>query len=188
MSQQHKDILRLLLPIEIGGVNDADLEIEGAALDRAQKRARDLLNEMQPDTSSEMLADWERVLGLPDPCMGMLTTLQERRAAVMAKWREKGGASRGYFIGVAKKLGYDVTITEMGPFMVGRSAVGDCLSQNADWIHVWRVNAPETTVRYFRAGQSTAGDPLAKWGNEMLECIIRKLKPAHTQVLFGYGG
>jgi uncharacterized protein YmfQ (DUF2313 family) len=29
-------------------------------------------------------------------------------------------------------------------------------------------------------------DPLAAWGNTLLECVMRRLKPAHTTLLFSY--
>lgn len=183
----HKDVLALLSPIALEGVDEGDRKVDGAALDAAQARAQGLLLEMLPHTSTEMLAEWERLLGLPDPCIGQLGTTQERRAAVVAKYTETGGQSRAYFIGVAAKLGYEVTITEYRPFQVGVSAAGDALYGD-DWLYAWLVNAPETTITEFAVGISAAGDPLRSWGNELLECAITKLKPAHTHVLFGYGG
>lgn len=183
----HRDALALLTPIRLDGVDQADREIEGAALDAAATRAQALLREMCPGTTSEMLADWERVLGLPDPCLPELGTMQERRAAALGKYIERGGQSRAYFIALAAALGYTVTITEFRPFQVGSSVVGDPLYGD-DWRHAWRVDAPAVTIREFAVGSSAVGDPLRSWGNALLECSITKLKPAHTHVLFGYGG
>ena len=40
---------------------------------------------------------------------------------------------------------------------------------------------------FFRAGQSTAGEPLVSiTANGELECAINRTKPAHTNVLFAY--
>ena len=182
----HKEVLQLLDPVDIDGVNLDDKEVEGAVLDAAMLRAQSLLAEMMPNTSTELLTDWERVLGLPDPCVGELTTLQERRAAVVAKYVERGGQSRAYFIEIAARLGYETSITEFGLFQVGISAVGDALNGD-DWLYSWLVSAPEETIREFAVGESAVSDPLRSWGNELLECVIRKLKPAHTEVLFNYG-
>lgn len=185
-------LLRQLLPPGrvISSDNDSNLEqlLQAIAEEfaRVDGRATNLLSE-QPDTTTELLYDWERVAGLPDNCSGNLAdTMQGRRAALVAKLASVGGQSEAYFIGVAKALGYDISITTFKPFKAGMSAAGDGV-YNDDWVHVWQVVAPGTTVFEFKAGQSAAGEPLRSWGNEALECKINQLKPAHTKVLFSYG-
>ena len=42
------------------------------------------------------------------------------------------------------------------------------------------------SVRYARASASRVGDPLARWGNTILECVLRALAPAHTILQFAY--
>ena len=153
---------------------------------RVASRDADLLDEAFPGTALELLPDWERFLGLPDPCRGESETLQERRQAVVSKIRAQGGQSRAYFVEVAAALGFEITITEYEPFRAGLSVAGDPIT-NGPWAFAWRVNAPETTVVSFKAGQSTAGEPLRAWGNDPLECEIERLKPAHTEVIFAYG-
>jgi len=156
-------------------------------LARIDNRGFTLPLEANPTTTSELLGDWERVAGLPDRCSGVLEeTLQGRRNALLAKLSSTGGQSPGYFISVAAVLGYQVTITEFRPFRVGRSKVGEALT-NGDWQFAWQVNAPETTVVSFRVGLSAAGEPLRSWGNEILECKLNQIKPAHTLLLFSYG-
>jgi uncharacterized protein YmfQ (DUF2313 family) len=51
--------------------------------------------------------------------------------------------------------------------------------------HRWRVNAPDDTVIESTC-ISPCTDPLRIWGNEMFECAVNKLKPAHSDVLFSY--
>jgi uncharacterized protein YmfQ (DUF2313 family) len=155
-------------------------------LARVDGRAEDLMRELDPRTTTELLPDWERVMGLPDPCVSAAQTIQERRAAIVAKLTTIGGQSRQFFIGLAAALGYVITITEFNPFLAGHSVAGDALT-NGDWQHAWQVGAPETTVRDFRAGQSAAGEALRDWGNEELECAISSRAPAHTIPIFAYG-
>jgi len=160
----------------------------GYGLATAHNRALDAIEEADPTTTTELLSDWERVAGLPDACTAAVApTVQERRAVLVARLTGRGGQSRQFFIDVAAALGFAVTITEFRPFTSGHSAAGDPLT-NGTWAFAWRVNAPETTIVSFRAGQSAAGEPLAKWGNEVLECVLTRLKPAHTTVQFAYGG
>ena len=156
-------------------------------LARVDARSDDLHEEADPRTTVELLADWERVAGLPDECLaGATQTMQERRAALVGRLTQQGGQSRIFFIQLAASLGFEVTITEFRPFRAGISLAGDALT-NGDWIFTWRINAPETTIVSFRAGLSAAGEPLRTWGNTRLECAIERLAPAHTNVLFGYG-
>lgn len=157
-------------------------------LERVDGRAADLVEEADPRTTAELLADWERVAGLPDPCvaaLGINQTTAQRRAALVAKLTTIGGQSAAYYIALAASLGYTITVTEFSPFQAGSDA-GDALT-NDGWRFVWQVNAPEASIVEFAAGRSSAGEPLRAWGNELLECVINRLKPAHTYVLFAYG-
>jgi uncharacterized protein YmfQ (DUF2313 family) len=160
------------------------LEGLGVELWRVEQRALDLLREADPRTTSELLADWERVAGLPDPCTGTLESAAARRAALASRLGSLGGQSRAYFIGLAASLGYEVSITEFDAFHAGMT-VGQPL-YGTDWQFAWQVNAPEVSVRTFVAGAGVAGDPLRDWGNELLECTFARVKPAHSVVIFAY--
>jgi uncharacterized protein YmfQ (DUF2313 family) len=161
----------------------AGLAVEFA---RVHRRDCDLLNESYPGSALETLSDWERVCGLPDPCIEPpLTGLQERRAVVLAKLATRGGQSRAYYIAVAKALGFDISITEFFAFRAGRNRAGDPVN-GIDWLYTWRITAALYTLWKFRAGRSTAGEALRRWGNRMLECVIDPLKPAHTILQFAY--
>lgn len=164
--------------------------LDGMSIELARVDARSfaLPVEANPSTTFELLSDWERVTGLPDRCSGALEeTIQGRRNAVLAKLSSTGGQSAAYFIGVAAALGYQVTITEFYPFRVGRSRVGDALTNGA-WQFAWQINAPETTAVPFRVGLSAVGEALRTWGAGSLECKIRQLAPAHTVPIFAYAG
>ena len=54
-----------------------------------------------------------KTLGLPDDCsIGEVDTIAKRRAAVVSKFISTGGQSRTYFIGIARAIGYNITIKE----------------------------------------------------------------------------
>lgn len=154
---------------------------------RIHGRVLDLLRESDPRTTIEMLSDWERALGLPDNCSNTLApTLQARRDDVLAKLIGVGGQSRAYYIAVAARMGYTITIEEFTPFRVGRSRVGQRVNSE-EWTWVWRVNGPAVSIRYFRAGSSRMRERLRSWdGNSALECRLNQLKPAHTLIIFSY--
>lgn len=183
----HAELLKRLLPPVAYDLSapllSAELDAEGSALDAAQIAAELILSEADPRSTYQLLADWERVLGLPDPCAGQLPTIELRRAAVVAKATQHGGQSRAFFIALAARLGFTITITEFSQYSV-MSPVGAPMC-GLPWCFTWRVNTPLNTVRRFSV-MSGVNEPLANWGNTLLECAISRFKPAHTLVQFSY--
>jgi len=156
-------------------------------LSRVDAAAWELLEESDPRTTVRLIGEWESELGLPDACSFSAQTLAERRAAVLLKLTATGGQSRAYFKGLAESYsGQLCEVREFRPFRAGQSASGDALT-NDDWTHVWELHAAGLVLREFAAGGAVAGEPLRSWGNETLECVIGRLKPAHTRVIHSYG-
>jgi uncharacterized protein YmfQ (DUF2313 family) len=167
-------------------------------------RAADLLEtESDPRATLELLPDWERNWGLPDPCVTTPQSIQARRTALVLKMTMQGGQSRQFFIDVAQKLGYTVTITEYLPYICGISRVGDTRSalDNPEdptrfmWQlgppelrYYWTVHVTSLKLEYFHTGSSQTGiDRLLSIGTAQdLECLIDRYKPAHTDVVFDY--
>jgi uncharacterized protein YmfQ (DUF2313 family) len=89
-------------------------------------RAADLLErESDPRSTVELLPDWERNWGLPDPCYSAPQTIAERQAELVARMTMVGSQSRQFYIDFAKRLGYDITISEYEPWTVGWDVCGD---------------------------------------------------------------
>jgi uncharacterized protein YmfQ (DUF2313 family) len=155
---------------------------------RIEARGLDLLLESDPRTATELLAKWEEALGLPDACLPAPASLLERRALVVSRIVGPGGGSRSFFVQLAAALGFQVTITErtVNPFRMGRGRMGDALSGERGGF-IWQVHSPITIVRRAAMGRMRMGDPLATWGNQLLECVFRRAAPAHTLVQFTYG-
>lgn len=181
--------LKQLLPIGAAWNVDSDSVLSkfvlGLAeeLARVDQRARNLLDETDPRTVSELLADWEAAFGLPDPCVGPGQTETQRRAALLARVTGLGGATPAYFIATAAALGYTVTVTEFSPFDVDDDC--DTVILSEAWAYAWQVNGPLNTVVEFTC-EDGADEPLAQWSNASLECVLSRLKPAHTYILFSY--
>jgi uncharacterized protein YmfQ (DUF2313 family) len=184
-------VLRTILPRgrvwtrEDDGTQAAVLDALGITAASLDNAALQLIVDAFPGTAYALLPEWEETLGLPDPCVGEPGSTQQRRQQVVARLTNSGGASAEYFIALAASLGYTITVTNYAPFRAGCSRAGDPLG-TTDWFYTWSVNAPLDSVTRFAAGQSTAGDPLATWGNDVLECELNAIKPAHTILQFDY--
>jgi len=155
----------------------------GEELARVEARAADIIDETDPRTAVELLFEWEQYYALPEPCATPPDTVDERQRALHAKRIEIGGQSRQYFIDIAAALGFAITITEYRP----HHCELDCqLGINGqEWAWAWQVNAALNTITDFTV-DSACTEPLRSWGNDLLECVIDRLKPGHTHVLYSY--
>jgi uncharacterized protein YmfQ (DUF2313 family) len=174
-------------------------------------RAADLLErESDPRLTIELLPDWERNWGLPDPCFKSALTIEQRHTLLLFKMTLLGAQSRQWFIDISKWLGYSITITEFAPFTCGISQLGDTrgmeLWDDTPGQHPelmddfrWEIGPPETRfywqvhvhlapLMWFRCGSGRAGeDPHLTIGYAQdLECLLRRWKPAQTDIVFDY--
>ncbi|MGC6386582.1 YmfQ family protein [Ewingella sp. S1.OA.A_B6] len=176
----------LVWPRNMDSVQSAVIRALAQSYQRSDDSAVTLLEGAFPATATIMLTDWEKTLGLPDDCaIGENDSIALRQKAILSKLFSTGGQSAAYFIGIAKALGFDISITVFRQARAGMSVCGDALN-GEDWPFTWLVTAPQTTITYAQAGQSYAGDPLRSWGNRRLECRLSSLTPSHTIVKFGY--
>jgi uncharacterized protein YmfQ (DUF2313 family) len=203
--------LRRLLPRGIAWPRDPDTVLQKTARGLAQiwgfvdKRAADLLEiEGDPRKTIEMLPDWEENFGLPEPCLPAPQTEELRRKVLVWKMTLMGGQSRQWFYQFSREIvGTKIYIQEFSPFTCGRSQVGDTRpGPEAGWEEdhfrweighpemrfFWRVRPLGKTLHPFRCGRDNCGeDPLCRITPDVaLECILTKLKPAHTDIVFDY--
>ena len=191
----YQTLLQQLLPYGPAWTDDPDAGITrlftGLAqeLARLDTRAWQLIEEADPRTTSELFADWERVAGLPDPyviALGGQQMQPQLQAALVSKLVQVGGQSRAYFIAVARAMGFAIAITE------GWKEVDTVISPvnnplaNSRWIYVWTITTPVGDTKTTLTVNGRVSDPLAAWGNTLLECVMRRIKPAHTTLLFSY--
>lgn len=188
---EYRDALAALLPSGAAWPRDPESQlmrfIGGLAVEfsRLDARAAQLLAETDPASTTELLPDWERVVGLPDPCVTLAQTVAQRRQALEGRLTAVGGQSRRFFIELAARLGYSITIDEFAS--AGAATAAGISFTGDEWAHIWRVNVPTSvSITEFRAGAGAAGEPLRAWSNEVLECQFNRYKPAHTRVLFAY--
>jgi len=138
-----------------------------------------------PGSTTAILAEWQKTLGLPDPCLGLDPTIELQRAQVVARLGDSGGSSIAYYIAFAKALGTPITITEFAPSRFGKK-FGSTFGGDA-WAYAWRVEIPSLPIAYRKFGD-VFGEPFATWGSSAAQCEILQRKPAHTVLIFAYGG
>jgi uncharacterized protein YmfQ (DUF2313 family) len=209
--------LAALLPQGLAWPREADSVLMKTVRGLAQifgfvdARAADLLEiESDPRKTIELLIDWERNFGLPDPCYVQAQTIDQRHALLILKMTLLGAQSREWFIWAAAWLGYTITVTEFAPFMAGVSQAGDTRGMR-NWNDTpgqfpehmyeyrWYIGPPEirfywtvhiinAPLTWFRSSSGQAGvDPHLRIGYAQdLECLLRRWAPAHTDIVFDY--
>jgi len=139
---------------------------------RLDARALDLIEEAYPNTTDEMLPDWERVAGLPDPAIPAPADVPTRRAALVARLTEADGQNAADYIRmIADAFGYAATITNHIPFCADVAHADDYLYDTLS-IFWWEVNV---TVPI---GTTT---PIVA-----LEHAVRRRAQLHTYPTFNY--
>jgi uncharacterized protein YmfQ (DUF2313 family) len=172
-------------------------------------RAADLLErESDPRATIELLPDWERNWGLPDPCFAETLTIGDRQRMLVFKMTLLGAQSRKFFITDVSlgMLGVTITITEYAPFMCGVSRCGDTTAEEIaaggragdyrwyigppEMRFYWTVHVDQARLTWFRVTTGQTGvDPHLRIGlNTDLECLLGRWKPAHTDIVFDYSG
>lgn len=143
----------------------------GAELSRMDTSAEGLVVEGFPGTTNELLADWERTAGLPDPAIPTPTTIAARLAALQARLISIGGQYPAYFISIAAAFGYAATITTHTPFAADVSHADDLLYDELSrfW---WEMNV-----------SVPIGTPTPVIA---LEHAVRRQIQDHTYVTFNY--
>lgn len=192
-AEQYRLQLRGLLPAGPAWdpelVPEIDLVLQGVAVEfaRLEGRAVDLLNEMDPAGVSELVPDWEAVMGLPDACLGPNPAFEDRRLAVRRRLVEVGSQSRAYFLDIAVSQGYpNPSITEHRAPRMGRSRFGAAHFGTWNAQFMWTLNTGSRQKQGRRFGVSYWGERFGTNPGNALECLIRRSAPAHTVMHINY--
>jgi uncharacterized protein YmfQ (DUF2313 family) len=142
--------------------------------DRAEARGEDLLREMDPRTTVELLPDWERVAALPDPCSTPPTTIEDRQAALTAKLLARGNADvLPMILATLDALGYGVANRNLRrfhhqPFTCKSPCNAPLNSNRVGWIFVWEFILKHAAL------------------DSVAACIVSRIAPAHVGVTFAF--
>ncbi|HGY4723276.1 TPA: putative phage tail protein [Citrobacter amalonaticus] len=83
-------------------------------LNAAETSADSLLPEMRPETTVQLLEEWEDYLALPE-CSQGTADREKRRAAVVEKYHRKGGLEGWRIEQAANNLGFTIRVVEILP-------------------------------------------------------------------------
>lgn len=189
LTQNYQQQLQNLLPRGPAWSEDDPLLAGLApAFAAVHQRSNDLIKESDPLQTVEMIDRWEACCGLPDSCsVPGAETIAQRQQRVNTKVNAVGGITKSYYLQVLSDLGYpDATITTFSG--QGFKSTSPCTSAlyGYDWNFYWQVNFTETTKVSGMTCKSRCNEAIRIWGDTVAECVINKICPSHTIVLFSY--
>lgn len=143
-----------------------------------------VVHEYNPKNTTDLITEWEGLVGIPDGCIKNTGTLEQRRLNILLKLAGINATTKKQFENIAKVLGYDIEV-EAG---VDTST----FPMNFPIILMSQAEAPFIIVVSLDASLKPAGFPLkfpmsfTSDVPDILKCLFNKLKPAHCKLYFRY--
>lgn len=172
----------------VGSALDAVLFALARESARVDERLRAVVDESDPRTSIEELSRWFDEWGIPSACLAAIAdpSQEQMRQELLAKITSNLGLTADFFKSLAGTLGFDAKVTTFIEHDVDADA--DAALWDRQWTTVMTLGITirsDGNAEYLDVTWS-ADEPLARWGNALLECMIRALAPAHVYVIFMY--
>jgi uncharacterized protein YmfQ (DUF2313 family) len=162
-----------------------------ASFDDLHRYIDTCIEQWQPLTTANRLAEWEEATGLPDACFGADQTEALRRQLLLARlsgpqlpYDDSSPAAPEAIASICASIGYQVSVVYNTPFRVGLNRVGDRLGALDGVLYV-RVTVG---VEPFRVGANRVGDRLVQTAQDLapLVCYLRRIVPARFSIDVSY--
>ena len=165
------------------------LDALAADLARIDADAADLLAEINPSTTLDMLPDWERVVGLPDDCSPAETVdVATRRNLLVSLLAYSPAVTPAALERLALSMGY-TSAAVLEHRRSSAEAIAGLDTAGGRWRFVWWLRTEGGAGQYFTT-LSTAADPLVVYDprDTELACRVRAVMPAHTHIVIEHQG
>lgn len=142
-------------------------------LERAEASADNILLEMRPESTLQLLTDWEDYLGLPECIAEPSSNIEYRRYAVVEKYHRKGGLQAWNIQKLATDLGFTVEVDETFPHHCMRSCIYPLWEQK--YRYILRVTVYGIPGAYMTCLDDVL-TPLLTSDARVLECTLNRYK------------
>ena len=149
-------------------------------MQRAEEYVKSLQDELIPDMTSNLIPDWERVVGIPDGCFDGTGSNDKRRSDILVKLASLGIQTSQDFEDLATLFGFTITVLSGtdwaggGPFPFG--PIDNEQDARFTIVVLFTNTGPVFPLTFpISFGSDIQG---------FLECLFNKLKPANCQITF----
>ena len=147
-------------------------------------KINEVVNEYNPQKTTALIQEWEEFVGIPDDCIPVASTIEQRRLNVLLKLAGINVTTEKQFKNVASILGYNIEVSN------GVST--STFPLTLPFLLISEASAPFTIVITLSSSIKPSGFPLTfpftltSQQPAILDCLFNKLKPANTQLFFRY--
>ena len=195
----YRDQLHALLPAGRAWPEEADTTLDAlvraiaAEIAEVDLHDANLLEEIRPNTTFDLLPEWERVAGLPDVCSVLGATVAVRRASLLEKLVTKPTLHSSEFERIGRTYGVDIVVEDLDQTRAEALATellmdGITLDvSGGKWRFVWWITIPTSADVVRLTTLSDVTTPFRSVGrNTEMECRLENAAPAHTRLEIGY--
>lgn len=149
-----------------------------------RSKINEVSNEYNPKTTTKLIEEWEQFVGIPDDCIPVASTIEQRRLNVLLKLAGINATTEKQFKNVASILGYNIEVSN------GVST--STFPLTLPFLLISEASAPFTIVITLPSSIQPNGFALTfpftltSQRPAILDCLFNKLKPANTQLFFRY--
>ena len=149
-----------------------------------RNKINEVVNEYNPQKTTALIQEWEEFVGIPDSCIPVASTIEQRRLNVLLKLSGINVTTEKQFKNVASILGYNIEVSN------GVST--STFPLTLPFLLISEASAPFTIVITLSSSLKPSGFPLTfpftltSQHPAILDCLFNKLKPANTQLFFRY--
>lgn len=147
-------------------------------------KINEVVKEYNPQKTTALIQEWEEFVGIPDECIPVASTIEQRRLNVLLKLSGINVTTEKQFKNVASILGYNIEVSN------GVST--STFPLTLPFLLISEASAPFTIVITLSSSIKPSGFPLTfpftltSQQPAILDCLFNKLKPANTQLFFRY--
>ena len=192
----YRDQIHALLPAGRAWPEEADTTLDdlvqaiAVAFAEIDLNDANLLDEIRPSTTFDLLPEWERVAGLPDSCSVLGSTAAVRRASLLEKLVTKPSLHPSEFERIGRTFGVDITVSDLDQSRAETWAAAQMPAvdvTNGKWRFIWFITIP-TSADVQRLNTLSDVDTafLSVQRNTEMECRLQKANPAHTTLVIEY--
>lgn len=149
-----------------------------------RSKINEVSNEYNPKTTTKLIEEWEQFVGIPDDCIPVASTIEQRRLNVLLKLAGINATTEKQFKNIASILGYNIEVSN------GVST--STFPLTLPFLLISEASAPFTIVITLPSSIQPNGFALTfpftltSQQPAILDCLFNKLKPANTQLFFRY--
>ncbi|UCF50244.1 MAG: DUF2313 domain-containing protein [Thermoplasmatales archaeon] len=157
----------------------------GLALEiaRSENILQEISNQYDPLKTTKLIEEWEKALGIPDACIPIKNTIDERREFILLKLRSLGVSTKEGFEDLGLLLGFNITVTAGQDSLTFPFTFPFILTDlNPRWIMYVSGDSSFTGGVFPYTFPFTFGADKT----EILRCLFQKLAPTPVKVIFNF--